>query len=364
MKKSEKMIVRVLAVFFLGFAVFCWIRPADTYSVSERRKLQQFPEMTIATVANGSFMEKFESYSMDQFPFRDGFCGLKAWILEHIMGSSDQNGIYVEDGYAVKMEYPLKEQSLEYAAERFKNIYDKYLKDQGNPVYACVIPDKNYFLAEKSGHLSVDYGALFETIQKNMPYAKHISITDTLDITDYYKTDIHWRQEKLVDTAERIADAMGITLTAEYEKKSLEQEFYGVYSGQTVQKLSGDILYYLMNEELEQCKVYNYENEMTGAIYDLDKAEGQDPYEVFLSGSVSLLEIKNPNADTDRELIVFRDSFGSSLIPLLAEGYAKITAIDIRYIQSEVLGKFVDFQNKDILFLYSTTVLMNSETLK
>ena len=61
---------------------------------------------------------------------------------------------------------------------------------------------------------------------------------------------------------------------------------------------------------------------------------------------------------------MFRDSFGSSLVPLLAEGYARITLVDIRYIASERLGTWLTFSDQDVLFLYSTPVLNNSETLK
>ena len=49
---------------------------------------------------------------------------------------------------------------------------------------------------------------------------------------------------------------------------------------------------------------------------------------------------------------------------MLAEGYKTVTLIDIRYIQSDFLGNFVDFMDKDVLFLYSAVVLTNSETLK
>lgn len=94
------------------------------------------------------------------------------------------------------------------------------------------------------------------------------------------------------------------------------------------------------------------------------KGRGERPYELFLSGSISLLSIENPNAETDRELIVFRDSFGSSLAPLLAEGYAKITLADIRYLPSSQMGKLLDFTDTDVLFLYSVPVLNNSDTLK
>jgi hypothetical protein len=85
---------------------------------------------------------------------------------------------------------------------------------------------------------------------------------------------------------------------------------------------------------------------------------------MYLSGSISLLSIDNPNATTDKELIVFRDSFGSSIAPLLASGYSKVTLVDIRYISSFVIGNFVDFGNADILFLYSTLVLNNSEQFR
>ena len=84
----------------------------------------------------------------------------------------------------------------------------------------------------------------------------------------------------------------------------------------------------------------------------------------FLSGSRSLLTIQNPNGVAGKELIVFRDSFGSSLIPLLLQNYETVTVVDIRYVQIDLLDRFVDFHGQDVLFLYSTLVLNNSETIK
>ena len=76
------------------------------------------------------------------------------------------------------------------------------------------------------------------------------------------------------------------------------------------------------------------------------------------------MEIENPMATTDKELVLFRDSFGSSIAPLLAQGYKKVSVVDIRYIQSNFVGSFVDFENKDVLFLYSTTLINNSSAMK
>ena len=72
--------------------------------------------------------------------------------------------------------------------------------------------------------------------------------------------------------------------------------------------------------------------------------------EIFLGGSKSLISIENPNAKTDRELVMFRDSFGSSIAPLLAEDYAKITLVDIRYLPVERIGNYIDFKDQNVLF--------------
>ena len=96
----------------------------------------------------------------------------------------------------------------------------------------------------------------------------------------------------------------------------------------------------------------------------MEKAKGHDAYEIFLSGTSALQVIENPKAEKEKELIVFRDSFGSSLIPLLVEGYSKITVIDTRYVQSQMLGSLVDFHGQDTLFIYSTIILNNSLVLR
>ena len=123
-------------------------------------------------------------------------------------------------------------------------------------------------------------------------------------------------------------------------------------------------MYTMENSLISACTVYNHETKETTSVYNMDKLESRDLYDVYLSGATPLLTIDNPNAETDRELIVFRDSFGSSLTPLLLKSYKTVTLVDIRYLASDYLGQFVDFHGQDVLFLYSTLVLNNSGTLK
>lgn len=280
------------------------------------------------------------------------------------VSAADESGVYVVDGYAAKLNYPLDEKSVEYAAKRFGYVYEQYLKDNCDNIFVSVIPDKNYFLAEQNGYPSIDYSELTSRLVNKMDYAEYIDIYPLLELTDYYRTDTHWRQEKITDVAERIASAMGVAVSQEYTQTTLDVPFYGVHCRQSDISVEPDSLIYLENDVLSECRVFDMETNSYSDVYNLELASGDDPYEIFLSGAKSLLTIENPNASTDRELVIFRDSFASSLAPLLAEGYAKITLVDIRYLMPELLGRFVEFHGQDILFLYSTLVINNSTIIK
>ncbi len=352
------------AAVFVLLTAAAWFKPADSYSLSERRGLAQLPKVSAASVESGRFMSDFESYTLDQFPLRETFRRIKAVTADRLFGRLDNNEIYVAEGQAAALEYPLNEDSLEYAAEKFYHVYDLYLKDTKTKVYFSVVPDKGYTLAEQNGYLAMDYEYFFDRMQELTPQMEYIDIAGLLEAEDYYATDTHWRQERITDVANTLAEAMNVDISAEYEQVLWTEDFLGVYAGQSALPLKKESMYCLTNEMLENCRVYDYENGKEIAVYDEAKGAGADPYELFVSGPLSLVTIENPASKTGRELILFRDSFGSSIAPLFAAGYEKITLVDIRYMAPQLLGKYVEFTDQDVLFLYSTSVLNHSETLK
>jgi len=363
-KRKNIITVCVIAMFIFGFPLWGLLQEDKTISVSERRPLASFPDISLKNIESGKFMTDFEKYTLDQFPMRDSFRTIKALTALNIFQQKDNNDIYIVDGYAAKLDYPLNEDSIDYAAERFQYVYEKYLKEKNTKVYLAVIPDKNYFLAAENKYPSLDYSEMLAQIQAKMPYATYLDIVSLLEIEDYYRTDSHWRQENIADVAAYLAQQMSAEFNANYEMITAETPFYGVYHGQSALALPGESIAYLTNEIIDNYRVFDYETNKEIPVYNLDKLQGNDPYEMFLSGNKSLVSIENDNSATDKELIIFRDSFGSSLAPLLAQGYSKVTVVDIRYIQPSILDKFIDFDNSDILFMYSTSVLNNSVTLK
>ncbi len=370
-KDCKKSISKIMSIvtcvlfgaFILCFTLLCLFLPKEEYSVSERRTLAKMPEFSAENIFSGKFMSEFEKYSVDNFPFRDSFRTLKAVTALNVFGRGDNNGIYIHDGYISSVQYPFSESSLDHAADRFKYVTEKYLNDT-NKIYYSVIPDKNAFMAEESGHLSLDYEAFETAVSEKMDFAEYIKISDLLSLEDFYRTDTHWRQERITDVADRLCSSLGKDSYKEFSENTLDIEFNGVYTGQAALPIEGDTINYLTNKTIDNLKVYDFQNGKDSYVYDMEKAVEKDPYEMFLAGPLSLVTVENPEITDGSHLIMFRDSFSSSLAPLLTKGYSKITLIDIRYIQPDYLKSFVNFENADILFIYSTMVLNSSETIK
>lgn len=366
MNKSvkDRVVCIVMAVLLFGTALICFIKPSDAYSTSERRALKQFPALNINSILSGNFMTNFEDYTLDQFPLRDAFRSIKAVNELYVFRKTDNNKLYLAEGHVSKIEYPYHPEKITNAANKMNAVYENYLKGTGSKVYLSIIPDKNYFMAEKNGYLSLDYAALIDDLREQTPDFRYIDILDTLELDDYYTTDTHWRQENLLDTAKKLCDGMGTAFAEEYTTVTMDTPFYGVYHGQAALPIQADTLQYLTNGTIEDLSVFDGENQKEIPVYDLEATTEPDAYEMFLGGPLSLVTITNPNAKSDRELIVIRDSFGSSIAPLLCEGYRKVTLVDIRYLRSDTLDQYLAFNGQDVLFLYSTMVLNNSETFK
>ncbi len=275
------------------------------------------------------------------------------------MGIGRRKFILIDD-HIVKMEYPWNPSSLKYFVKKLDSIQKTYLKN--NPVYAAWIPDKNFFV--KDHHLRMDYNFLQEQLTESLPDITWISLSDVLTLDDYYRSDIHWKQENLAPVVARLTDAMDISMNSFPSVSHEYTPFYGGYYGQAALPFKSEVLTYLTSPVIDQCQVWNFEKNQWQTVYSPELLTGMDSYDVFLSGATPLLQIENHAQKNGKELLLFRDSFGSSLAPLLIDGYEKITLIDLRYIPMEMVDNFISFDHQDVLFLYSTTLINNSFSLK
>lgn len=375
--KNKVYIVGIVAFLLVWFGLTgaAWFGEAEAISMTERRELAQAPKLNWETItakdeldSSGnvkvphSFKSLFEDYVLDQFPLRDRFRQVKAIFSNYVMQQMDDNNYYIANGYAAELVYPMDETRLNLNIKILNEVIEKNLGK--NKIYSAVVPDKGYFLAEKNGYLSLDYNKMFETIQTGLSEkVQHIDLTDVLSIQDYYRTDTHWRQENIVPVAQKLAEAMGTKVQAEadYTKEAVENPFYGVYYGFAALPMDPETMYLMQSQALANCTV-SFGAYTDGKVvwnpaqfYDMSKASSNDLYDIFFSGNQAMIQIVNPKSSGGRELVVFGDSFARSLVPLLAQGYRKITVIDLRLTRYNTLEQVMQFTpRQDVLFLYST----------
>lgn len=343
----------------LVFSVWSWFRSPDLYSETERRTLAHKPAFSVNSLADGSYMDRYEAYAADQFPMREAFRTLKAASARYLFGRADEHGVYRAQGHLSRLERVLHTDRLELAVNTFDRIDRTLLAGTACRRFLCIIPDKNYYLT--GGYPRADYDALMEYIRENTAHDAYIDIRDLLSAEDFYTTDQHWRQECILDAADRICAALEAGEPSAYTIETLDVPFRGAYAGQSALPAEPDTIRYLTNRTLTGCTVTALGTGMRREIpmYDAEKAHGRDAYDLFLSGADPLIEIHNPAGIPGKELVIFRDSFGSSLAPLLIRDYEKVTLVDLRYIRMDTLKQYLTFENQDVLILYSTLILNN-----
>lgn len=367
-KVKSILVTAIFGAFIIGFMFINTVKNPLDISKSERRKLNQFPNLTLASILDTSFMSNFEKASLDQFIRRDTFRQIKAFFLYNVLHQKDNNDIYIVDGQVAKYNNELNEKMIADAGRKLNKVTDKFLNNMN--VYYSVIPDKNYFLAKDNGYPSIDYETFISKLNSSIKDMTYIDIFNTLTIDDFYTTDTHWKQESISKVVNKLGESMGFLPYLSNSYETIDKgDFYGVYYGQSALPLKADKLNYLTNDVLENTTVKVFdEKTMTmveSSMYNEEKLNGNDAYDLFLSGAVPLVTIENPNCNREKELYIFRDSYGSSLAPLMVEGYSKITLIDLRYIASNLLTNFIEFKDgSDALFIYCVDVFNNSTMLK
>ena len=376
---------RIVTVLFSAFIAFFTVMSVYTgffnpkaTSEAERRPLAQAPtNVTLDSIKDKTAIGDFEDFVVDQFPFREFFRGIKARFQMNALGLKENNGLAVEDGYIVKVESSFNDKFVSDSIQILEHIYDTYFKDGKGDAFVSIIPDKNYYFSKDYGYASPDYEKLVADVREALAGTEYIDLFDSLELSDYYKTDTHWDQPEILRALMKLAEGLGVSeyLSGEYDKITIDGDFHGVYHGQSALNPKPDKISYLINDAIASAKLYNYGTKIEEVpMYNLDLFDGEDGYNVFLSGAAGnpVMRIVNNSCANKDTLIVFRDSYGSSLLPLLSEAYKTIYVIDIRSIDYniregwnglyEVIPQRV-FEESDVLFLYST-LIFNSNSFK
>ena len=360
---SACVFLSLIAVLFILNLV---VKPPDIL-MSERRARAPLPAITGHSLLSGNFMSGFEDYAADAFIFRDDFRRLKAETVFHVFMQTDKSGLYF--GAAGAGEFKaLDPVAARQSAEKIKKVMDTI---KGCFIYYSIVPDKSIYAGKYLPGFELEPAE--RILAEVLDGAVYIPLADCLTAGSFYRTDLHWDQPSIGGVVNRLFAGMDARrIDPEYPAISFTQiparyagEFKGVYAGQLALPMAADQMYYMDLTGLKAQKLNDRTLQFEECpVYDLERFKGADPYDIFLQGPQAVVLLENPDAPGG-DLYLFRDSYGSSLAPLLTSAYRRIALIDLRYIDVRALDQFVEFEaGADVLFLYSSQILNNPSVLR
>lgn len=366
-KRYSIFITALFCVFIFGFGIFFFAAPDKDFSEQENRYLAQFKAPTWETLKSGEFMEDFEDYVIDQFPLRDAWINLKA-RGEKLLGKQENNQVYfgTDDSTLFAHFNKLSAEELEKRVGYVNALAEK----TDIPVYFSLIPDKSYVLSDllPANAPNVDDGSTLTgaagLVSEDVTF---IDLTRFMAREDaFYRTDHHWTTMGAFYGYQGLGMAMNGTFTVpEGEPTQVSNSFYGTtYSSAGANWIEPDEMHTWVSEDGSiTVERYPEGSPVAGELYDESFLEKKDKYSMFLGGNQPLCILRNENAATDKKLMVIRDSYCDSLAPYLAQDYAEVYLIDLRYFKMPPAQYAAANGIDEILVLYSNANFATDQNL-
>lgn len=348
-KAYSRFITVVFSLFLGGLLLWHIVLPDRDRSETENRTLAQLPQYSWSALKDGSFTKAVEDYFVDQFPLRDSWTGLKA-RTEQLIGKTRFKGVYLcGDTLIAQLETPDEAQvqkNLNYV-QRFKELFDI-------PVQIGVIPSAAEIWKEKlpAGAESWD--------QRDLLAQSEIDFEGILaahkDEPIYYRTDHHWTSLGAFYGANAILENWGmeLLLREDFTPEIASDSFYGtLYSTSGIHFLEPDTMEYWVKEEGKTLTSWKDGQGVQAPLYDRSYLEAKDKYSSFLGGNQPLAVIRNEQLEGGEKLLLIRDSYSDALAPFLAERFAEVHLMDLRYYRMSA-AQYVEENDIDrVLVLYS-----------
>ena len=350
----------VFLLFIVSISLAGFLLPQRSFSVRENRYLAQRPKLSWRSLFSGKFMSAYEESVTDQFPGRDSWVLLKMDI-ERLLNKQESKGIYFgQDGYLLQR-YQLNERWLEQNTEYINGFAER----TGLPAALLLAPTAIAVYPEKmpAGAPSDDQLVAWQLVKTRLgSQVQFIDVWSALaehrDEPIYFRTDHHWTMRGAYYAYAALLQQQGkipVPLS-DLQSTIVSSNFYGTHFAKASRRqLEPDQIEVLYPHPAPPVSVhYPAANVTRDSLFVASYLEQVDQYAYFLGGNHGIIQIKTA-ANNGRSLLVIKDSYAHSLIPLLTAHYESIHVLDLRYFSLSI-SQYAEAQGCDeALFLFSMT---------
>ena len=367
--------------------------PKDkTISEVENRALAGKPILSADSVLSGKYFRDFENYFADHFVVRENLVSASKTISslkgikraeevqivdfegQNVGGNGSEDNISKDDASTKGNLLILNDTVME--IYKFNEMKSKSYADMINTAesilgddvktYSLLAPLQIEFLTTKKyKDLSDSQIDSINFINSNLsekviPIDAYTPIKDHIDEYVYYRTDHHWTALGAYYGYTGFAKAAGIdALSLDKFTTGEAPGFLGhlstVNPSETINNNPDNVVYYIpsVNSDME---VYFYDKETEekksykGAVINKTYIDTDQKYGIFLGGDFPLGIIKT-NSNTNKKIMVIKDSYGNAFIPFLLPHYSEIYVVDPRHYKENIVDLVKENNIDEVLFL-------------
>lgn len=282
--------------------------------VNQKQMLTPFPRIQEEGGWNVHFLSELGDYFSDHFAFRWEVIQANSLIKGKIFGMSGEDSVIQGKSgyyfYADSLDSYLGRAALDerelYGTARTLALIQEYVENQGGTFLFTVAPNKNTLYPQYMPYYYRQTGTPgdLESLQEKLQ-AQGVAYGDLKkaflgeEEVLYHRLDSHWNNQGAALAMETILDALGKS-HIDYSEETFEVK----------EDFDGDLyeMVYPLGHKKDANVYYNRE-------FSFSYKKGFQ--------STEDMEIHTENPGKKGSAVVFRDSFGNSLTPFLAEEYQK-----------------------------------------
>ena len=350
----------IFLAFIGAFFILNLVLPDSQFSEQENRYLQMRPEFSFKSLFSGDYTSKFETYTTDQFTFRDEWITLKA-ASELALGKQENNDVHLCENGTLIEGFKRPENSV---LDSNMSALNTLVGNTDAKVYFALIPDKSDLYASL-----LPKNAPNDSEKEVIDYCYGQSNATNVDMYSalsahkdeyiFYRTDHHWTSLGAYYGLSALAESMGLpcpALDSYTDRHVVSEEFYGTtWSSSGFSWVDPDTMEIFVNAP-EGLKVTSYPqgSPVEGKLYDFSFLEKKDKYSMFMGGNCPMHVIEAGNEDKP-SLLILRDSYTDSLIPFLLDDFSEIHVLDLRYYRASLKAYIEQNDFDNVLVCYSVS---------
>ena len=338
------------------------------YSENENRYLAGRPALSPASVADGSYMADMESYLSDQFIGRDALVRTRSDI-DLFVGKRDLNGVYVgKDHFLFEKTAACDQARLTKTLDAIRGVA---AQNPSLKQYIALAPNAAELLPDKlpANAPTEDQTAQIRSIYQELQPVRSIDLVTPLKAVEdpatlYYKTDHHWTTAAAEVAVRQMIQDMGFDPgTVRYRKLPVTNAFQGTMASTSgVFRTQDTISVAIPDPEVRTLVTYVEEGRKSASLFDSSKLKEKDKYEVFFGGNYGKIRIET-NADSDRVLLLVKDSYANCAVSMLTPYFKTIIMVDPRYFNDSLADTISGEGVTDLLWFYNLNTFLQDTSI-